>query len=99
MSEGLLLPKYDKQEDIYPGMIDSLGVASELLASGKGSAVTSGVSFLNDDAAQWLKFCNSLRLRLAMRISGVDAAKAKSVVESLAGGELITTNDDNAMYQ
>jgi hypothetical protein len=99
MSEGLLLPKYDKQEDIYPGMIDSLGVASELLASGKGSAVTSGVSFLNDDAAKWLKFCNSLRLRLAMRISGVDAAKAKSVVESLAGGELITTNDDNAMYQ
>ena len=99
MSEGILLPKYDKQEDIYPAMIDSLAVASELIASGKGSVVASGVSFLNDDAGNWLKFCNSLRLRLAMRISGVDAAKAKSVVESLASGELITENTDNAMYQ
>jgi hypothetical protein len=99
MSEGLLLPKYDKQEDIYPAMIDSLGVASELLASGTGSAVTSGVSFLNDDAGNWLKFCNSMRLRLAMRISGVDAAKVKPIVESLASGDLITENADNAMYQ
>ena len=99
MSEGILLPKYDKQEDIYPAMIDSLAVASALIASGEGSAVTSGVSFLNDDAGNWLKFCNSLRLRFAMRISGIDASKAKSVVESLANGELITTNNDNAMYQ
>ena len=66
MSEGLLLPKYDKQEDIYPAMIDSLGVASELLASGTGSAVTSGVSFLNDNAGNWLKFCNSMRFALVV---------------------------------
>lgn len=46
---------------------------------------------------KWLKFANTLRLRLAIRISAADPAKAKIEGEkALANsGGLLTTNDDN----
>ena len=43
------------------------------------------------DVAKWKKFANSLRLRLAMRLTKVDINKAKSEAEAaIAGG----FNDD-----
>lgn len=46
------------------------------------------------DYAKWKKFGNSLRLRFAMRLSEVDAAKAKSEFEAAAAQGLITTSAD-----
>lgn len=47
--------------------------------------------------AAWIKFANSLRLRLAMRIANVDKAKAQEEVTKAMkdGGGFIETNDDN----
>jgi hypothetical protein len=43
---------------------------------------------------QWLKYGNSLRLRLAMRLSQVDPAEAQSQFEDAAKGLLMTNNAD-----
>lgn len=43
---------------------------------------------------KWKKFGNSLRLRFAMRLSEVDAAKAKTEFEDAAAQGLITTSAD-----
>jgi starvation-inducible outer membrane lipoprotein len=47
----------------------------------------------------WIKFANSLRLRLAMRISNIDPAKAKIEAEAaLTGYGVINSNVDNMLY-
>jgi hypothetical protein len=45
------------------------------------------------DYTKWKRYANSMRLRLAMRLSEVDAAKAKSSFEEAASDLLITTAD------
>jgi hypothetical protein len=101
-SEALLgpantTPKYDPQKDIYYGMMAKLTTASSIIQPG-------GVSFGGEDAiytgdmVAWRKFSNSLRLRMAMRISNVDPTKAKAeVLAALAApGGVFTSNADNA---
>lgn len=44
--------------------------------------------------AQWQKYANSMRMRLAMRLSEVDAAKAKSEFEDAVKGSIITSTSD-----
>lgn len=67
--EGILYPEYDKQADIYTGLLKELDEAGTLISSG-----TEEISPIYDlmfagDKTQWLKFCNSLKLRLLMRAS------------------------------
>jgi hypothetical protein len=101
MADGILLPKYDKQEDIYPALLALLAEANTLLGSGN-DALGVGDLLFNGDVLQWKKFCNSLRLRLAMRISGVNAGLAKSTVETIMGNKaqnpIMESNDDNAFF-
>ncbi len=101
MADGVLLPSYDKQEDIYPALLDTLKEANTLMASGIDNLGEGDVLF-NGDVMKWRKFANSLRLRLAMRISGVDAGRAKSTVEAIMGNlnqnPIMESNDDNAFF-
>lgn len=90
-------PKYDAQKDIYYGMMSQLAAASAMIQPG-GVSFGSEDGIYGGDMVAWRKFSNSLRLRMAMRISNVDAAKAQSeVVAALAApGGVFTSNDDNA---
>jgi len=101
MADGVLLPSYDKQEDIYPALLDSLEEANTLMASGIDNLGEGDVLF-NGDVMKWHKFANSLRLRLAMRISEVSPAVAKSTVETIMGNlgqnPIMESNDDNAFF-
>ena len=50
--------------------------------------------------AKWKKYANSLRMRLAMRLSEVDAAKAKSEFEdAVAAGNFIKATDETFQVQ
>jgi hypothetical protein len=101
MADGILLPKYDKQEDIYPALLATLAEANSLLGSGN-DALGVGDLLFNGDVQKWKKFCNSLRLRIAMRISGVNAGLAKSTVETIMGNKaqnpIMESNADNAFF-
>src|SRR5690606_268000 len=46
------------------------------------------------DYSKWRKYANSMRLRLAMRLSEADPAKAKEEFEDAAKGNLITAAAD-----
>ncbi len=101
MADGVLLPKYDRQEDIYPALLNILAEANELLASGSDNLGAGDVLF-NGDVLKWRKFANSLRLRLAMRISEVNTSLAKSTVETILGNPgdhpIMSSNQDNAFF-
>lgn len=81
---GVLKPVYDKQEDIYPAVMASLKEIADEMAGGLGTDDLGDGDFIfKGDVAKWQKFCNSLRLRMAMRISGVSAQLAKSTIEEI----------------
>jgi hypothetical protein len=100
---GVLNPKYDKEQDVYPAVIAELKAIADEMAAGLGDDdIGEGDFLFEGDALKWQKFCNSLRLRAAMRLSNVAAALSKSTIEEIAGNPgkypLIDNNDDNAYF-
>jgi len=95
---------YDSQKDIYYGLFDELTSAvstlTNLLESNPDlNAFGSGDGIYSGSVAKWVKFANTLRLRMALRISNVDPTKAKTEGEAaITAGSLLETNDDNAFY-
>ncbi len=82
--EGILSVKYDKQEDIYPAILKDLKAIADELDEGFGPAdVGAGDFIYNGDMEKWQKFCNSLRLRIAMRISAVAPELARQTIEEI----------------
>ncbi len=91
--EGIDFPAYDSQESIYMDMLNELEQAVGQLGSGGfGSA---DIMF-GGDVDQWKKFGNSMMLRLAMRLSEVDAATAQAWAAKAIAGGVMTSNADDA---
>jgi hypothetical protein len=94
---------YDKLEDVYARFFQELDTAViDLTAYVKANpGVKPFTKFdlvYSGDYTKWIKWANSLRLRLAMRISNVDKAKAKLEAEKAISNEygVFTENDDRA---
>ncbi|WP_031528221.1 SusD/RagB family nutrient-binding outer membrane lipoprotein [Dyadobacter crusticola] len=94
--EGIFFPKYDTQDAIYADLLKELDEASSSLNASNGDEGFAAADFIyKGDIAKWKKFGYSLMLRLAMRISNVDAAKAATYVTKAAAGGVFTSNADN----
>ena len=79
---------YDKQEDIYMDLFKELREATaDLQANIDQPSYGSADVIFDGDNEKWLRFGNTLRLRLAMRISYVKPDMAKEEAEqAVAGG-------------
>jgi hypothetical protein len=97
IDDNNLLPKYDAGADVYNGVIEMLdGAISNMTADAAGFSATQDPIY-EGDMAGWMAFANSFKLRLAVNLADVDAAKASSMIsEVLSNGNLILTNDLNA---
>ena len=90
-TNGILTPKYDSQQDIYMDMLKELEEAVAQI-SGDGALGSADVIY-GGSAAHWKAFGNSMMLRLAMRLTQVDAATAQAwAVKAIAAGTM-TSND------
>lgn len=68
-------PKYDEGSDIYDALIDSLDVAlSKATAANK---VCTNLLYPDQDATNWIRFANAVKLKMLMRESGVKDVQAK----------------------
>lgn len=88
--------KYDAQQLIYADLFKELKEASAQFDSGK---VFSGDIIYAGSGAKWKKFANSMRMLMALRLTKVDPATAKTEFTAAyadAGG-YIATNTDNAL--
>ncbi len=97
---SILKAKYDKQEDIYPSVMASLKTIADEMAAGFGDDELGEGDFIYDgDMEKWQRFCNSLRLRMAIHISGVSPQLAKTTIEEICGNPgkypIIASNVDN----
>ena len=88
------LPKYDDGLTIYKALLTRLDAA---IANIDQTAESFGKAdnMYKGDAAKWYRFANSLKLRMGMILSDVDATTAKAAVES-AATKAFTSNSDNA---
>jgi hypothetical protein len=98
--DKIFYPKYDKQKDIYADLLKELDEATAAISDanpdeGFGSADL----YYAGDIAKWKRFGYSLMLRLAMRISNVDAGTAGTYVGKAVAGGVFTSNGDNIWVQ
>ncbi|WP_128546467.1 SusD/RagB family nutrient-binding outer membrane lipoprotein [Larkinella soli] len=92
---------YDSQQAIYDDFFKRLDAATTVLKGKTGEKPFGAFDLIyGGDVAKWIKFANTLRLRLALRISKVDPAKAKAQAEAaVAGGVLTTSPDEDALVK
>jgi hypothetical protein len=94
---GPIKPKYDTQKDIYYGVLATLtSAASTMKATGSDAGLGSADPIYKGDMSKWIKFANSLRARMALRMSKADAAKAATELTAAFAGGVMTSNSDNA---
>lgn len=92
---GISQPVYDKQQDIYSQMLSKLDSVIPTLDASK-AIPTNDVLPYKGNIAQWKKFGYSLMLRMAMRLTKVDPATAKTWAEKAYAGGTFASNADNA---
>lgn len=89
---------YDSQQEAYNAFFADLDTAvANLMADLESTKFTAFDLAYGGDYSKWVRFANSLRLRLAIRISKVDPAKARAEGEKALSQSLgvMETNDDS----
>ena len=91
--EGILYPVYDKQADIYTGLLKELETANADITGGTETVSSTYDLMFGGDKVQWQKFTNSLKLRLLMRASA-KYADAGTKIAAVAALPLLTEAAD-----
>jgi len=104
--EGINYPKYDKMADIYADIYNELKTATaDLSASNEyvasdlffGGSTTVSPTIIAAQIDHWKKIGYSLLLRLGMRYSKIDPAKAANIAQEAFAGGVILSNSDNVV--
>lgn len=87
---------YDTQEQVYDRLFKRLAVHQDSLLVAGEETYTYGErdNIFGGDALQWKRFANSLRLRLAMRISNIDPIRAQQEAQAAIAAGVMESNDD-----
>ena len=89
-------PAYDDQATVYAGILTLIDDAMNAMDDGAGPQ---GDQVYGGNMMMWEKFANTLKLRVAMRMSDVAPDQAKGVGEAaLSGGMIIAANEENAQF-
>lgn len=101
-ADGEITAPYDSQKDVYYLMFNQLDTIVNTLTENRTADFSAKADHVYGGVVEkWVKFANSLRLRMAIRISKADPAKAKAEGEAAVNQTIgvMTSNDDNAFYQ
>lgn len=99
--QGEPAPAYDRQEDIYLDLFNELDEAVRQFDETQEDRLGSADVLFQDDLEAWKRFANSLRLRLAIRVSEVDPSLAEQQAQAAvnAEGGLIADNSEAAQFE
>jgi hypothetical protein len=93
---AVIRPVYDSQSEIYDDLFVQLATATAMINVG---GTVSGDLMFGGDMDAWRRFGNSLRLRLAMRISDVNAGKAATeAAAAVAAGVMEDASHTAALF-
>lgn len=112
VTDGIFKPAFDDQQSIYLQTLNDLETANELLDDTKGltyggDMVYNALGVTNGKSAgvtKWKKFCNSLRLRLLLRIINRDGeVNVSEQINMMLADPLkyptFTSNTDEAIFR
>jgi hypothetical protein len=100
--DEILSPAYAPQEKIYKDILNELQGAYEQLNNlpDNATAFTSGDNIYDGDVDKWMKFANSLRLRIALKVREADQGFGQQHIDDVVNsGVHFTSNADNAIFQ
>ena len=106
MGKGEFQVAYDDVKTLYHNMISDLTRSIEVLSAfvqenaGKEVPVAEYDIIYNGDFSKWIKYANSLKLRMAVRIASntEDTEYAKQIMAEAIEGGVIESNGDNAFF-
>ncbi|MEO8413899.1 MAG: SusD/RagB family nutrient-binding outer membrane lipoprotein [Ginsengibacter sp.] len=101
-------PTYDDPSTIYTTMLDDLkGFSDELntisLKTGVATVINTQDFINHGDLTKWKKYCNSLRMRMLTRVSGVASFQSRvsseiaAMLANPSNYPLVLTNADNIL--
>lgn len=100
MKAGETEAPYDNEQTVWHAMFDDLDNAITILKSAATFGVNQDLAvvdqFYKGDCSKWLKFANTLKLRMAIRISGVEPEYAQTKAqEAVLGGVMESVGDSS----
>lgn len=101
VTEGITTPVYDSGEEVYMGLLNTLEEQIAILDESQPSFFEGDLIY-GGSVANWKKFANSLRLRIALRMIDAKPAEAEAAIaKSLDpnNGGLISSNAESAMFR
>ncbi|MGX5817157.1 SusD/RagB family nutrient-binding outer membrane lipoprotein [Chitinophaga lutea] len=98
LTDANFLPKYDAQADIYADLLKELDESIAAFSDQQPKFATADLLY-GGDIAKWKKFAYSLMLRVAMRMTKVDADKARQWATKAIQGGIILQAADQAVVK
>lgn len=100
--DGSLVAGYDSQEEIYNLGFDKITEAVDILTERSASVLNANADIIyGGNLQKWIRFANTIKLRMAIRIVYADPQKAQKMAEEAVHQTygVIASNSDNAGYQ
>jgi hypothetical protein len=92
------LPAFDSQETILRGLVGEIDEALALIDD-SSAKIERGDLVYNGDMDLWVRFANSLKLKILMQIANVDLGSVSSQIAEVVNQPLIEDNAQNAQLR
>ncbi|NOU16109.1 MAG: SusD/RagB family nutrient-binding outer membrane lipoprotein [Bacteroidales bacterium] len=86
-------PKYDDAFTVYKDLIVRLDAALASMDAAEGGMGATFDNIYNDDVAMWIKFGNSLKLRMGLMLADKDATLSQTTVNSAITAGVFTSGE------
>jgi len=90
-------PVYTPQDEILRDLINRIDAAIANLSPSDIAAMGPADVWYNSDPDQWIKYANSLKLKMGLGIMNGDMASAQQTVTEAMQGPLLSSTADNAI--
>lgn len=102
-AEGVMMTPYDSQEEVYNAFFADLNQAiTDINEYSSEQIIPTADAVYAGNLQNWVRFANSLKLRLAVRIAYANPTLAKQMAEEAidpANGGVIEDNNQNASWK
>lgn len=92
-----LFPKYDDAATVSKDLLNRLNADISKLSTASAGYASGEDLVYKGSVAKWIKFANTLRMKLGMVLADVDASTAKAAVEASDAGA-ISAASDNGLF-
>ncbi|MEO7984542.1 MAG: SusD/RagB family nutrient-binding outer membrane lipoprotein, partial [Bacteroidota bacterium] len=97
--KGVIAPKFDSQQEVYDGLIKLVNEGLALIDETSSQHPGDDDFFYHGDMHQWIRFANTLKLKIYLRQAYVRPSVAQAGIQAMyaAGAEFIDQGDEASL--